>query len=187
LPSWTDVTVRRGAASDAGAVAGVHVRAWQVGYRGLIDARFLAGLSAERRAQQWREWLDAPGPGATILVAEHAGAVVGFASLGPSRDSDAGPPVGELYAIYVDPDAWGRGVGRALMAGALERLAGAGHAAARVWVLESNARARRFYEAGGWVADGERRQEEVARGATGEDGRGVTVPEVRYARPLARP
>jgi RimJ/RimL family protein N-acetyltransferase len=48
-----------------------------------------------------------------------------------------------------------------------------GFAETVLWVLPANARARRFYEAAGWVADGAERTSEVF---------GVTVPEVRYRR-----
>lgn len=50
------------------------------------------------------------------------------------------------------------------------------HTEATLWVLEANARARRFYERKGWAVDGAAREEEVG-------GRRVT--EVRYRRLLA--
>jgi GNAT superfamily N-acetyltransferase len=50
--------------------------------------------------------------------------VVGFVSVGPSRDSDAS---GELFAIYVDPDRWGAGVGTELIAAGERRLSELGH------------------------------------------------------------
>ena len=95
--------------------------------------------------------------------------MLGFASLGPSRDEHG---VGELYAIYVDPDEWSRGAGRALIERAEERLAEE-YAEATLWVLEDNPRARRFYEAAGWQPDGARQSVErlgvvTARGAVPE-------------------
>ena len=48
-----------------------------------------------------------------------------------------------------------------------------GFAESVLWVLPGNARARRFYEVAGWVADGSSRESEVL---------GVSVPEVRYRR-----
>jgi GNAT superfamily N-acetyltransferase len=48
------------------------------------------------------------------------GCITGFASFGPSRDSDTDPRVtGEVSAIYAAPDAWGTGTGRALMGSAV--------------------------------------------------------------------
>ena len=41
--------------------------------------------------------------------------LVGFASVGPARDQDENlEPVGEVRAIYLLPDAWGKGLGRQL-------------------------------------------------------------------------
>jgi hypothetical protein len=62
------------------------------------------------------------------------------------------------------------------MDAALQGLAGAGFTAATLWVLESNARARRFYEACGWSADGT---------AKVDDSRGFPLSEVRYRRSLS--
>ena len=59
-----------------------------------------------------------------------------------------------LEALYVRPQAWGSGVADELHAWAIEELRAACVATARLWVLEANARARRFYERRGWCADG---------------------------------
>ena len=81
--------------------------------------------------------------------------VVGFANVGPARDDDVDPSVvGELAAIYALPEVWGSGVGRRLLAAAVNVLRDAGNAKAILWVLEGNDRAQRFYEIGGWQLDG---------------------------------
>jgi ribosomal protein S18 acetylase RimI-like enzyme len=46
------------------------------------------------------------------------------------------------------------GIGRALLHHALQVRHGRGYKQAMLWVLESNARAREFYEAAGWTPDG---------------------------------
>jgi GNAT superfamily N-acetyltransferase len=79
--------------------------------------------------------------------------------------------VGELYAIYALPEAWGSGAGPALMKAALGALRDRGFATAQLWVLEDNPRARRFYEREGWTDDGGRREEEFL---------GVPITEIRY-------
>ena len=78
--------------------------------------------------------------------------------MGPDR---GGTDAGELFALYVDPDFWGRGVGRALIAAARARLVAEGYRWAVLWVLEGNARADRFYRADGWAPDGARRTETI--------------------------
>jgi GNAT superfamily N-acetyltransferase len=109
-------------------------------------------------------------------VAVDAGQVCGATWFGPARDADLDPArVGEVIGIYLLPEAWGTGLGRELMAASVEHLAAAGHSAATLWVLESNARARRFYARAGWAEDGA-----VQR----SDRLGFPITEVRYRRPL---
>jgi GNAT superfamily N-acetyltransferase len=159
--------IRPGRPEDAEAVAGVHVETWRAAYVNVFPQEQLRNLSIERRAEQWRS--------TPPLVAEVDGKIVGFVSVGPSRDADGD---GELYAIYVRPEHWGTGVGRALIAAGEERLRELGHHEAVLWVLEDNPRARRFYEAAGWTADGTTRPIEIFGGE---------VPEVRYRKRLATP
>jgi ribosomal protein S18 acetylase RimI-like enzyme len=71
----------------------------------------------------------------------------------------------ELYAIYLDQAVVGRGIGRALLAQALADLRRRGYQSAMLWVLATNARARRFYEAAGWRADGVTRTEHHPSGS----------------------
>ena len=102
-------------------------------------------------------WLDAfadPDRRNGAFVAEEGGRVVGFASFCPSRDEDAPRATGEVPAIYVEPPAMGKGVGRKLLEEATAELRLAGFTRATLWVLEGNERARRFYENEGWTWDG---------------------------------
>ena len=145
--------VRPAVPEDADAIARAHVRAWQRAYTDLFPANELARLDAAQRAESLRRRLRADEPRRATLAVEDGGAVVGFASVGPSRDPD-GDGLGELYAIYVDPDCWSRGAGRRLMDGALAALRDAGFEEATLWVLGRNPRARAFYEASGWTLDG---------------------------------
>jgi GNAT superfamily N-acetyltransferase len=167
--------VRLADVDDAAAIGAVHTRTWQVAYRGLMPQDFLDALDPVRRANGWRQSLEAGRLREATLVAEVDGQVVGFANVGPSRDEDAADTDGEVRAIYVDPEYWGSGAGRELMMRGLSELRAAGFDTAILWVLIDNARARRFYEAGGWVADG---------GTQTEDSFGVQVTEIRYRRPL---
>lgn len=163
--------LRAAGAGDELAVADVHVRSWRVAYRGLLPAEYLAGLDPRQRAARYTFTdPDAVTPSTTVAVDE--GAICGFATVGPSRDSDA-HGAGELYAIYVDPNCWHRGLGRALIDDARSRLASGGYAQACLWVLAANTRSRSFYRADGWLPDGGLRVENI--GWAG-------VEELRYQR-----
>ena len=147
------VIVRRAAAGDAAGIAAVHVASWQAAYRGLMPREVLDSLSVPARTERWAANLADTDAGVTTLVAELDGEVIGFASVGPSRDEGA-EGTGELWALYLHPRHWDAGHGRVLHAHAVSALVASGVVDATLWVLTTNRRARRFYERHGWAADG---------------------------------
>jgi ribosomal protein S18 acetylase RimI-like enzyme len=153
----------------------VHVRAWQVAYRGLMPDAYLDGLAPEERAAMWHRNIGNPRSQTRIIVAERGGSVDGFAVIGPRGDAPSDGDEGELYALNVDPDRWDRGLGRALLDAVHDGLAELGFKDAILWVHPENQRARRFYAKAGWRYDNASRDAEVL---------GVVVPEVRYRRAL---
>ena len=158
---------------DAIAVARVHVRAWQAGYRGLLPQDYLDGLRVEDRARRYDFANPDPRRPAT-LVAVEGDVIRGFATTMPAGDADM-PECGEVCALYVAPEWWGRGVGAALISAARDRLRTQGFREAVLWLLAGNDRGARFYSRDGWQTDGARRKDIVW---------GVEVDEVRYRRPL---
>ena len=64
---------------------------------------------------------------------------------------------GHVEALYVVPEAWGTGVADVLY----ERIAEVAGVPATLWVLEANARGRRFWERRGWRPTGERDETKV--------------------------
>lgn len=166
-------TLRPARPDDAWAVAAAHVRSWQAGYRGLIDDGFLDALRPEDRVERYDFGDTGPDGPATVLAVD-ADAVCGFVTTGRCRDPDAAGS-GEILGLYVDPDHWHRGVGRALLAAGRAALAAGGFPDAVLWVLHDNARAQALYRADGWAPDGRRRR---------EDHWGVAVTVVRFRRAL---
>jgi L-amino acid N-acyltransferase YncA len=162
--------LRRAAPSDARAIAEVHVAAWRSAYRSQVPDEVLATLSVDDREAMWAR--TAARDDQYLWVAEREGRILGFASSGPCGDDDADTATGQVYAIYLLPEAIGAGIGRALFARATDDLWAHGYRRATLWVLASNARARRFYEMAGWRADGATQTDEV---------RGAPLEEVRYA------
>ena len=178
------LTIRAMTEADVDAVAAIHVRAWRAGYAGIIaddylDALDVAAFAERHRSRITRARSEPVLANARTVVAVAGSEVVGFASFGPYlRDDDTfDPAMGHLYAIYVHPDHWGRGAGRELISAARAALTEAGFPGMRLWVLEENHRARRFYERAGLSPDGVR-QTYVPRGSTQE------LPELRYATAL---
>ena len=159
--------IRPARPEDAAAVAEVHVRTWQAAYEHVFGAERLAAMDVGARARQWEERLGGP---VRVWVAEEHARVVGFAWIGDSRDA---PEEGELFAIYVFPEAWGSGAGHELMAAAAGGLRQA-YPTSILWVLEDNPRARRFYEREGWALDGATKTDRFLE---------TEVGEVRYRLP----
>jgi ribosomal protein S18 acetylase RimI-like enzyme len=121
----------------------------------------------------WEEFLRRESP--TILVAERDSSVVGFCCFGLARDSDnERSTVAEIMALYVQQEYWSTGVGRALWKHALERITADGFEQVILWVLDTNQRARAFYERIGFQDDGGAKSEHVTDT--------VTLQEVRYRR-----
>jgi GNAT superfamily N-acetyltransferase len=145
-------------------------------YRGLMPEDYLAGLRVEDRAQRYHfESLDPARP--KTLVAVEADTILGFATISPARDEDAAGQ-GELCALYVEPDCWGRGIGGALAAAARNDLCSLGFSKAMLWVAAGNTRAERFYRADGWARDESHRPRQIWN---------VIVDTVRYNRMLDAP
>ena len=166
------MNVRPATAADADAIGRVQVETWRAAYRGLMPDEAIARFDVAARQQMWREGLErVPRPGSATFVAEVEGEVVGFASVGACRDEEG---AGELYAIYLQPSHWDRGIGRALLERAEESLRSSGFARALLWVMEGNERGERFYRAAGWERDG--RKLDTFQGAE--------VAELRYRKDL---
>jgi GNAT superfamily N-acetyltransferase len=170
--------VRPARLEDAERIAEIHVRSWQGGYQGLIPQEYLDGLDPAQRLPFRIEWLTRAdwSRGGCLVVAGDDGVLAGFADVAGTRDADAASAdTGEVRAIYLMPEAWGNGFGRALMAASLRHLTECGYDQVTLWVLASNARARRFYAAAGFRPDGAEKVDERP---------GFRLEEVRYWRPL---
>jgi GNAT superfamily N-acetyltransferase len=172
--------VRLAAPGDAAAVAAIHIVAWRRAYAHVVPAAALTGIPPGDREAMWRGLIAGGGRRRRVLVAgAPGGAPRGFAAWSPTRDADGDPSAtAELCAIYVHPDAWGGGLGRALVEHGIALARADGFERATLWVVRDNARARRFYERAGWTPDGGRREEPVL---------GAPVAQVRYATDLRRP
>jgi L-amino acid N-acyltransferase YncA len=137
---------------------------------GIVAQAILDRLSVELRAAPWRTTLEGDGA-ERVWVVEDDRRVRGFASIGPARDDDLARGSGELYAIYLEPEAWSRGLGRALFRSATLDLRDRTFEPLVLWVLTDNTRGRRFDEAAAWRPDGTSRT---------LDFDGTPIEEIRY-------
>jgi GNAT superfamily N-acetyltransferase len=170
-----DVEVRRATEADAMEMERVHSRSWRATYAGLLPNPVIEHVVSleRRRAGRFSAILVDPSTQAAFFVATREGTVIGLATWAPSGEEDATDATADVQTIYLDPDAIGQGIGRQLLAAVVEDIFARDFTAATLWVLDTNHRARRFYEAAGWRADGSKKDVEVA---------GAVLHEVRYRR-----
>lgn len=168
------ITVRAAVIGDADALGRVHAASWRVAYAELGPS-FLATIEDTERAALWERVITGPEENGDVFVSVIDEEVNGLVNIRRSRDAEAAESVGEVIALYVAPHAWGVGCGRALMDHGVHSLAQQGFSEATLWVLETNDRARRFYEKAGWLPDGASMQVEW---------RTAAITEVRYYRSL---
>lgn len=126
----------------------VHWKAWHEAYPGIVDAAYLDNLTLEKCTDIAFRWTE------NLLVAKDGQKVVGFVGYGQSSDETL-TETGEVYAIYILQEYYGKKVGCALMTAAIEKLSEYKRIA--VWVLEDNQRAIKFYERCGFRFDGTRK------------------------------
>jgi ribosomal protein S18 acetylase RimI-like enzyme len=192
------VVIRSASLADAAQIAAVRRDSWFAAYEGIISRTVIdrvtaldggAGVRQSFRTRPWQRMIAAvAAPPPQPPVAEQAPpSIVGYASFGPELDVLGGPwphpptaegrdgRAAELYALYVHPAWWSTGTGRALMDRVLAGVSAAGYRCIALWVLEDNARARRFYERAGFAPDGARHVLDDLGGVT----------EIRYRRALS--
>ena len=168
-----DVVIRAATLDDAGDLERIRVAGWRTAYAGVVPQSYLDSLRLDADAIAARRLRMAQNPPEVrSLISDGGAGPAGFVVYGPDRDV---PAVGEVYALYVDPGAWSRGHGRALLGRAVRALAADGYAEAGLWVLAGNAHARAFYERFGLSPTGQSQEFEVGE---------VAVPELRYAMRL---
>jgi ribosomal protein S18 acetylase RimI-like enzyme len=177
------MSVRPATPDDAYDIVRINVDGWRQAYASIVPEEVLAAMDVDARVPRYRQRMSEPSPFETLVATfTDSGPVLGYVSCGPYRIGQSArsldSAVGEVVAVYVDPPRWGAGTGRVLLDAALHRLVERGFDEVRLWVLEANEGARRFYARTGFAPDGARAGYPVAR----PDGSVVELAEIRYTR-----
>lgn len=171
-------SVRKAIPGDADAIGGIHARAWEATYRGTLADETLDALEPGKLAVEWRTYLEEEITAVErmwVLVDDSMHEVVGYCRAGPARDKDLASEVtGEVYGLYVDPSHWDQGAGKELFTWAVEDFADRAFDEVTLWVVDTNERARHFYERNGFIYE------------PGPTNTCFGAPEVRYRKPLSR-
>ncbi len=135
--------IRPAVPTDVEAIAHIDVETWRSAYAGILPDQLLTGLSFQRRGLFWNRFVTRR-PGDTVVACERDGTVLGFGSCGPQREANF-EFGGEVFSLYVAPEAQNQGLGRHLLLSLFDRLTESGHRSAMLWVLADNP-SRYFYE-----------------------------------------
>jgi len=97
--------------------------------------------------------------GRATWIAESGGRLLGYAQVGPCKlpHPEASPEQGELYQLYVRSEAQGMGIGKRLLAVALEHLGVTRPGPVWLGVWSGNEKAQALYRANGFRKVGEYR------------------------------
>lgn len=142
-----ELTVRAALDGDLHGAALARVASWRGAFTGLVPQDFLDAMDPDAIATAWKESVSAGR--SRLYVAATGDRIVGYAGVGPAREGPAG--TGELYALFVHPDWWGKGAAKLLTDTAIEDLRDRGCREIWLWVLEANTRARAFYHRYGFA------------------------------------
>jgi GNAT superfamily N-acetyltransferase len=137
------IRLRAAVAADAQAVGEVFDAAVRVGWTYLGELVETPMFPPE----EWDKDVAAhQGPDVMLVALDTTDRVVGFTAVHPAD--------GEMYLLFVHPDAAGQGVGRLLLEAAHDVLRRAGRTESFLYTHEQNERALAVYAAAGYVADG---------------------------------
>lgn len=124
----------------------VHFRSWQEAYTGIVDQSFLDKRTIEKCEEMAVNTMD------STIIAKDGERVVGFVQYGKYNYGDL-ENTGEIIALYVLADYYGKGIGYRLMQEAMQYLNDYPQIA--LFVIKDNQRAIDFYTRYGFRFDGQ--------------------------------
>ena len=146
-----EVTLRPAVTEDAADLAAIQAASWNAAFVEILTPEILREYTDFARLEaMYRNVLASPELHLTLELVNDV--PHGLAAWSASRDGEA--KTAELICIHSRPSNWGKGYGAALMRHALLEMENAGYSYVTLWVFAENHRARRFYEALGFVATG---------------------------------
>ncbi|HYE08767.1 MAG TPA: GNAT family N-acetyltransferase [Patescibacteria group bacterium] len=154
--------VRYANSEDADILAFINSNSALQGYKGIIPEDFLKDrFSYERLKDRLYKELNEGTTTSCIIYKDDI--PVGMQTFARDYDKERDDSEIDIWRIYLLPEYWGQNIGIEFMDWGIKELKRKGYIKAALWVVEENARARRFYEKFGFTHDGEIRVINVGR------------------------
>ena len=130
----------------------VHYKSWQEAYSGIVEQVYLDKQTIDNCLKIAMNTKD------NTIIAKESNHVVGFVQYGKYDYEDL-EDAGEIIALYVLADYYGKGIGYRLMQEAVKSLSGYSQIA--LFVIKDNQRAIDFYTRYGFRFDGQEGMSQV--------------------------
>jgi GNAT superfamily N-acetyltransferase len=153
---------------DAERIGRLHLASWRVTYVSELSQAFRDNQEPAVWTARWRDEI---ATGVLVVLAEHGDALEGFVACGPTRGETSQLGGWEIYNLHTAPGQYGAGIGTSLFDAAAQRGRQQGARQLVLWVVETNSKARAFYEAKGMRPDGGEQEHRLGN---------ETLHEVRY-------
>ena len=148
------MTPREARAEDSTICAEIHIASWRDAFADIVSEEVMTRMTnRDRQEQVYAFAAESSSHHGLLIPAEEP---LGMAWYGPARRSEM-KDAAELICIHVRKEGQGRGLGRALLEHTLADMKQNGYDRCYLWVFRDNEKARRFYEAMGFVPSAERK------------------------------
>ena len=165
-----EIFIRAASYDDLADVARIHVQSWQETYMGQVPQNYLDGMDVKARQKKWEEIFRENAANNNLYLAFDGAKPIGFISFGRGRDQEL-LDSGEIYAVYLLREAWGKAAGYTLFKTAEQKLSEQGLNRLYLWVLNSNENALNAYQRWGGKVDNNMTKGAVIGGRYNRDGK----------------
>lgn len=148
----TDYVIERAKSGDEEVLAYIQTESWKSAFKNILNKEVLNECTKMDKAiSMYKRLLEQNYGNGYILKVE--GEPHCIAWWNDTREKDM-PGYAELICIHSLPDNWRKGYGSRMMDRVLSDISSAGYTKVMLWVFEKNTRARKFYEANGFITKG---------------------------------
>ena len=149
------ITIRKALEQDCPGIATVQVDSYRSAYKRIFPDAYIAHFTYEEQAGDWKAWFQTKKDEFLFMAEDKDGKVIGYTLVKIQAGVYAGYDA-ELVALHVKRSIHRQGIGKALLAKAVQELKKRGSGSVMLWTLKENP-VRRWYERLGGMVLGEKR------------------------------